>query len=514
MQKITKEITNNNIVLILTSISILGILIRLIFLPFNLPVSFDALSYFWYAIDMSVLSQFPLGHDIANNLWPSMLGIMFSGINSDNFLDYSNAQRILSSMISVITVIPIFFLCSRFFDRKLSLLGSSLFILDPRVIHNSTLGIIEPLFILVGVTTIFLFLSENKKIIYVSFATAALFSLIRYEGILIIIPMTAIFWFRFRKEKKVIIKYIIAITIFVLILTPMIIIREQTMGYDGLISHVSDGAKAAIVNNELNEDVDQRKFFPLLGITNLIKYLGWILVPNFVLFVPIGIFLFMKKRDFKKNSLLIIGIISLIPAFYAYSRGILDTRYLLIIYPIFIIFSLYAINWVGEKIHRRNLILVIIFVGISISSVAFLDIKMDNKHEIEAFQIALKNTPQLSVINSYEPESVYYKVTVINEIAEFPVLRDNVNRKILLLSTNNVNTIEDFLITNEEKGLKHIVIDNISERPKFLNEIFSNEENFPYLKKIYDSSKNGYQYHLKIFEIDYNQFNESRKGLS
>ena len=50
--------------------------------------------------------------------------------------------------------------------------------------------------------------------------------------------MTAIFWFRFRKERKIIIKYLIAIVIFILVLTPMLIVKEQTMGYDGVISHV------------------------------------------------------------------------------------------------------------------------------------------------------------------------------------------------------------------------------------------------------------------------------------
>ena len=89
-------------------------------------------------------------------------------------------------------------------------------------------------------------------------------------------------------------------------------------------------------------------------------------------------------------------------------------------------------------------------------------------------------------------------------------LGDEVNRKILLLSTNNVNTIEDFLITNEEEKLKHIIIDNVAERPEFVKEVFTNEEKFPYLKKIYDSKADGYNYHLKIFEIDYNQFNELR----
>ena len=130
---------------------------------------------------------------------------------------------------------------------------------------------------------------------------------------------------------------------------------------------------------------------------------------------------------------------------------------------------------------------------------------MDNEHENEVFEITLKNTPQLSVINVYAPESTYYRSTVIDEMKEFPILRDEVNKKMIILSTNNVNTIEDFLIINEEE-LKHIIIDNSAERPEFLKEIFTNEEKFPYLKKIYDSKADGYNYHLKIFEIDYNQF--------
>jgi len=510
LQEIKDKFSNKNTVLILASISVIGILFRLIFLPFDLPVVLDAYLYFWYAIDFSVLGYFPVGHDIANNIWPSLLGIMFQWIDSGNFLDYSNSQRILSLIISVITVIPIFLLCNRFFDKKLSTLGAALFILEPRIILNSLIGITEPLFILVGVFTIFLFLDKNKKIIYISFALAAIFSLIRYEGILIIIPMSIIFLYRFRKERKVFLKYMIAIIIFILMITPMMIIRDQTMGYDGLISHVGAGVKTALVNNELNDDIDKRKFFPVLGITNLIKFLGWVLFPTFILFLPIGFFLFLRKRDFEKKSLLFIGLIFTIPAFYAYSREILETRYLLILYPVFIVFSLYAINWIGEKIQKRNLIYLVIIVGIVVSSWIFLDVKIDNEHEIEAFEIALKNTPQLSVINNYYPESTYYRVTILDEIEEFPILKEDIHRQIILLSTNNVNTIEEFLITNEEKGLKHIITDNVSERPKFLKEIHSKEENFPYLIKIYDSKIDGYEYHLKIFEIDYNQFHKLR----
>ena len=35
----------------------------------------------------------------------------------------------------------------------------------------------------------------------------------------------------------------------------MLIVKEQTMGYDGVISHVGGGVKVVVGSDELNEDV-------------------------------------------------------------------------------------------------------------------------------------------------------------------------------------------------------------------------------------------------------------------
>jgi hypothetical protein len=52
----------------------------------------------------------------------------------------------------------------------------------------------------------------------------------------------------------------------------------------------------------------------------------------------------------------------------------------------------------------------------------------------------------------------------------------------------------------------HIVTDENSNRAEFLKDVFKNEEKYSYLTKIYDSSEHGYEYHLKIFQIDYEKF--------
>ena len=74
-------------VFLLTIIGIIGILIRVYYLPFELPITLDGSNYFWYTIDMSLLGEFPSTYTFPNNGWPSFLYIFFSLFSSDNFLD-------------------------------------------------------------------------------------------------------------------------------------------------------------------------------------------------------------------------------------------------------------------------------------------------------------------------------------------------------------------------------------------------------------------------------------------
>lgn len=59
----------------------------------------------------------------------------------------------------------------------------------------------------------------------------------------------------------------------------------------------------------------------------------------------------------------------------------------------------------------------------------------------------------------------------------------------------------------KDKGLTHIMIDDDEDRQTFLKEVFVNEKNFGYLNKIYDSKWDEFAYHVKIFEINYEYFN-------
>ena len=66
-------------------------------------------------------------------------------------------------------------------------------------------------------------------------------------------------------------------------------------------------------------------------------------------------------------------------------------------------------------------------------------------------------------------------------------------------------SLNEFVEFGREQGLTHIAVDNNPNRPEFLKNVFKNEE-IPYLTKIYDSTEHGYQYHVKIFSINYEKF--------
>ena len=75
--------------------------------------------------------------------------------------------------------------------------------------------------------------------------------------------------------------------------------------------------------------------------------------------------------------------------------------------------------------------------------------------------------------------------------------------KIIIIPTNNFSSLENYIIESKDMGLTHIMIDDNKDRQDFLADVFEKENNYPYLKKIYDSKADGFTYHVKVFKINY-----------
>ena len=541
-------------VICLILISLVGLAIRIYSYPYDLPVFQDMTAYFWYAIDMSILDEFPQmmsnrllveppypPYSFANNGWPVFLSLFFSLANFDNVLAYMDLQRGITITISILTVIPMYLLCTKFFGKYFSLLGTALFVFQPRIIENSILGGNEPLFLFLGVCTLTLFLSKNIKMIYGSFVVAGLFSLVRFEGLLILIPMTVVFFYRFRFSKTAIAKYAIAVGLFLLIILPMAHIRTETLGYDGLFSSIIAGPKYIVGsvsgdgvfwnNLEMGQVSTEQKIFYFIqnGVQNLVKNLGKSLIPTFSFLAPIGIFFLFRKLDYKKITLIITIIVFLVPAFYVYSRDIQELKYLLILFPIFSIVSMFTLRRIFVKFNESSKIFVVFLISILIFSVGYLVyFSPDLEHEREALAIAMIIKDTTKKINTYYPEGMYFIHVIKNtDFEEFPVLstsiplskstsvsifdwieyQDNPNiQNILEGEIKGMDSVEDYVIFGKEVGLTHLVIDGKSAQPNVLNDIFYNEKNYPYLLKQFDSMEHGFKYHMKIYKIDFHLF--------
>jgi hypothetical protein len=505
-------------------IGVIGLVLRLYYFPFDIPVLADGVDYFSYAVVTSQQGRIPIDWGLTNNGWPIFLSFFFSIFEPQKFLELTYLQRFLSIIISVLTIIPVYLLCSRFVKKQFAVIGAALFVLEPRIIINSILGITEPAYLLLGIISLFLFLSKRHTVVLISFFTLALCSTIRYEGFLLLFPFLIIFFIRFRKDGKIIQKIFLAIVIFCITIAPIAFATYEATGEDGIITPILGGGISYLLTHVIqgipdtgdviygeNIEEDRASTFVSLGTINTIKYFGWVLIPAFLLFIPMGVMVLFQKRDYKTFTIILFGATMLIPAFYAYGRGIEETRYLYILFPILCIISSLTIKKISEKFKKENLILITIVIGIILSSVIFLDYKkIDYDHEIESYLIAKDITSIVGGINHYSPGGKYIHIAEIANswpIIPLPSQEENYNQSwdIKKISPREYSSLKDYIKNSNEKGLTHIVI---SERNdvEFFNDIFHHEEKYPYLIKKYDSLDHGFNLQIIMYEIDYKIF--------
>jgi hypothetical protein len=484
----------------------IGLFLRLFYFPFNVPLTLDALEYFFYATDTSLLGKLtPFIH--ANNGWPIFLSVFFTIFRFDNAIDYMTIQRTITISISVLTVIPVYFLIRRFFDKPYAIIGAAIFAFEPHLIQNSLLGITDPLYIFLIASTLSLVLSLNKFLSYSSFAIIALASLVRSEGLFVFFPLLIMFIIHHKNERKIIFKLLLVIVIFVLVLLPMVIFRIQTQGNDYLTGRISIEADSILKSSSGENHEYGLLSYTIHAVKNFIIYSGWSLIPFFIFLVPVGFLLILRHRN-KENVAIIIVIISmLLPVFYAFSVAS-DTRYIYPLFPLFCILSVLIIKKAGEKTKNRKIFPFLIICVILLSSVIFLDLKkFDYAHQKEAFGIAQYVVGIASGVNDYYPEDSYLKPAEIPQ--KWPLLNSSISFRTSVIPTEGFDSLTQYIKFGKEHGLTHIVTDEHNNRPKFLNDVFYHEEKYPYLTKIYDSLDYGYKYHLKIFRIDYEKFKDT-----
>ena len=513
--------SRKGIFLCLLLIGIIGLLVRLYFEP-QIPFTGDAMHYFVYAVDTGLKGKLSDVYFLGNSGWSLLLSAFFSMTKYDDPLFLMELQRSLSIFISVVTIIPVYFLCRRFFNQSYSLIGASLFLFQPHIIINSSLGITEPIFLFLGISSLTLFLNNNHKIVYASFAVAGLFTLIRFEGLLFFAMLSIMFFVKYRNEKRHFLRYPLVLTIFVLVLLPVAYSNFETHERDGFVSELFDTSKYPYqrfiegkpdIGDQLYGDASSSNMqnFLTIGIKNMIWFSGIAAIPLFVFFVPMGIILIIKNKnnlkiDFKIVTVILVSITMLIPAFYSYARDSEDVRYLFMVFPLLVLISLYGVSkW---KIKNHHLMMVGIITAIILTSFLYLDFKkIDYDYDNEVYLITKFIVAKTSVINDNSAD-IRYRMTaaVVTYWPDLPTPTSEFKPEILqIISPIGYNSLIEFVDLSKDKGLTHLAVDGRDHQPEFLRDVFYHDEKYVYLTKVFDSKDHGMSYHVKIFKIDYNK---------
>ena len=368
-----------------------------------------------------------------------------------------------------------------------------------------------------------LFLNKNNKIIYLSFLFAGIATIIRPEGLFLFIGISISYIIRFRKTQFVIPKYIFALIIFILILTPVVLHKEQEGMYDSVFQRAyftlfendsyDKKTQETITNYEQVDSSQKNSNVFISTMTHFFKYLGWVLIPLFVILAPIGFILFFKNFNIEKLTIIILTFSMAVPALYAYSFPLFELKYLYFLFPMFCIFATFSLKPIFEKFKKNNILFFIFFIIILSSSLLFTDYKIDYKKEHDAVIIAEYVVKNTSVINNYYPESIHISgIQIMDNWKNYQEFFQNNERItgiidspsliVTIVNANEYKTLDSFLINSENKKITHLILDGSDSQPDFLNEIFYDEQKYDFIEKIYDSSDYDLEYHVKIFKIN------------
>jgi len=534
-------LNNKQIIFSLILISLISLGFKLSVVDFSIPVNSDNLDYALNAIahtdgDFSQSSHRGMG-------WSLFTSIFFGFINSENFLDYSNTIRILSMVVGISSIPMMYLIGRKFFDQRYSLVVASLFAFEPHLNYNSTLGMATPILILAVIVAFYFILNQNTRFVIISLIMAGIVYWIRINGFWVFVVISIIYFLTQKKSRKFLANYGIAIAVFLLVISPVLIERNEEFGdpfysvykdtifagsYELMMKALEDNEKISAFDYiEKHGILSFVNNYILIGIYNTLAVTARLTLPYLFILIPFGILFSFRAFDQKSNFIkanwifilsstgFVIVIMAIIP----------EPRFVLYLLPFLIIFSVIPIQRVVEygldtfsfsRKQKDFFLIGVLITIIIVSSILIIRYAPDSELEAEKLEFskyALNNLHGVT-LRDYEGGLDYVPYLLLSESTE--------NRKINSSIIQNTykqfedtsgpigTNIEELIADGKNYNLKYIIS---NETPGFLHPftdaLYYNYEQYPYLKKIFDSSNQGFEkLKVKIFEIDYEKFNK------
>ena len=544
--EIEKEsISGKYIIASLVTIVSISIILKLYTTDFSFPLHSDPLAYGLAAIshtngDFSQSSHRGIG-------WSVFVSIFYSFINSDNFLVYSNTIKILSLSIASSTIFLVYLLGRKFFSQKYSLVVATLFAFEPHLNYNSGFGLSEPLYHLAIIGAFYFIINKNTKFIIPSLLLAGAVWWIRFNGIIFLAVLLIIYFATKRNSPNFYRNLFLATLIFLALVSPMLSQRSDQFGdpfYFAYSQYIFTGSFEKVISIEYADTVtsavdyiDENGFFSFIqtfiinGIYNILSVIWKISFPYLFILLPFGIIFSFKAFDQEKKTIfanwlfIILSLGSLIITFAL----IPEKRYLFYIYPFLIILCVIPIQRVTEyglstfsfTKKQKNAFLVLVLITVLALSIWFTlrydqpdPILENEKYRFSEYAIKNFNGDSLRefggsldymklqyVLNS--PESFKNCKVETTKMCNY-----DKNNGYLRTITITGNSVEEIINKGENYNLKYIISnEQRNDFHGFIDDIYANEEEYPYLTKIFDSTKEGFEkLKIKVFEIDYEKF--------
>ena len=508
------SLTKTHTIILLLIIFISGIIIRIFYTPFNVPLTLDSVNIFVYSLAFIEQGFFPTEYLRVNLGWPSLLSMFLVFFENSEMLKLMNVQRIISIIISTVTIIPIFYLTKIFFRKETAIISSAIFVFEPHLIINSINGGTMSLFILLVTLSILFSFKQKNNHYLLAFIFGGVATFVRYEGFLILIPLIFSIFIQKNNIKGNIKKSILGIAIFFLIVIPIsfigyeadnrIIIFDQLIAGGNFVTNTMYSDE--LIPEEKFSKIKNNEKLQIFIIDSLIGYVKFFLLTTIpILIIGISVsMLYIRKMTKNKIVFLIFSLFLSVAGLYAYGRGIEESKYIFPLIPIMILLVSIPIEKILRKTDNKKIGLIVI-ATVLVVSIPYIEFqKLDYQIEREIYESALFVVANANGVNDV-PGGRFVKIAELEQ--NWPELPPTDERGKMGFSTKKINIknsfdIENYLENSKPLGLTHIVVYK-ENQIEFLDDIFAYEEKYPYLSKVYDSSFLGHGKHIKIFEIDY-----------
>lgn len=361
-----------------------------------------------------------------------------------------------------------------------------------------------------------------------------------------LIVISIIFFYNSKISARTFSKYVLCIGIFLLIVSPMLINRNNEFGdplYFDMGSKFFTGEFSTLQSDDTSnldysafDFINEKGFleffdrFLIAGVVNAAEQILRIAFPYLIILLPFGIVFSFRAFDqnpkfIKSNWILILVTLSAMVITFAV---IPERRFLYYLFPFLIIFATIPIQRLIEyglstfsfsQKQKNGSLLVILGIVIVLSSTFMLrydsEDSFEQKEKLLFGEFLIENISGKIVDAGNSLEGISYaklsdkniKFGNIGLDGKFESMLEDDKLEQISLSGSS---IKDFILNGEKHGLRYISINGEGVTEiwyPYLSEVFENDGKYQYLEKIVDTEDLGLsKIHIKVFEINYEKF--------